>query len=178
MAKNTFLADIPLNGGMKKIGRETRRSPHQKIRLSLAVLMNSHLFPMNQSIEAIVAPGNLDEDCRRISELMAPVANAIDQDLIDGRSSEAVDLFLHLHDSLCYHFVADEHWRWFDDCYDPGLVVNGCWKRIRECLGWFLEEDVEMLRVGLGELSETEAYREYGYPGIGKWKVGVEGWKI
>lgn len=114
--------------------------------------MDSHLFLVNQSIEAIFAPENPDEDCSRISELMAPVANAIDQDLIDGRSSEAVDLFLHLHDSLCYHFVADEYWRWFDDCYDPGLVADGCWKRIAECLGWFPEEIVKRLREGLSEL--------------------------
>ena len=169
MAKNTFLADTPLNGGMKKIGRETRRSPHQKIRLSLAVLMNLHLFPVNQSIEAIFAPENLDEDCSRISELMASVANAIDQDLLDGRPADAVDLFLQLLDSLCYHFVADEHWRWFDDCYDPGYVADGCWKRIVECVGGFPKEVIERLRVGLGELCATEACREYGYPGIGRW---------
>lgn len=66
---------------------------------------------MNQSIEAIFSPENLDEDCSRISELMATVANAIEQDLIDGRPAEAVGLFLQLVDSLCYHFVADEHWR-------------------------------------------------------------------
>ena len=76
---------------------------------------------------AIFAPANLDEDCNRISELIAPVANAIDQDLIDGRPAEAVDLFFRLIDSLCYNFVADEHWCWFDDdCYDPGYVADGC----------------------------------------------------
>ena len=124
---------------------------------------------MNQSIEAIFAPRNLDEDCSRISELMAPVANAIDQNLIDGRPTEAVDLFLQLVDSLCYHFVADEHWRWFDDCYDPGYVAGGCWKRIVESLGWFPEEVIERLKRGLGELCGTEAYREYGYSSLGMW---------
>lgn len=132
---------------------------------------NKHFFLVNQSIEAIFAPANVDEDCSRISELMAPVANAIDQDLIDGRPTEAVDLFLQLVDSLCYHFVADEHWRWFDDCYDPGYVVDGCRKRIVECLGWFPEEIVKRLREGLCELCGTEACREYGYPGIGRWTV-------
>lgn len=132
---------------------------------------------MNQSIEAIFAPENLDEDCSHISELMAPVANAIDQDLIDGQPDDAVDLFLQLVDSLCYHFVADEHWRWFDDGYDPGYVADGCWKRIVEGLGGFPDEVSERLRVGLGELCGTEAYRQYGYPGIGRWKeeVGQQG---
>lgn len=73
-------------------------------------MTNKHLSPVNQSIKATFFSENLDEDkCSRISELMAPVANAIDQDLIDGRPAEAVDLFLQLVDSLCYHFVADEH---------------------------------------------------------------------
>ena len=137
------------------------------------VTTNKHLFPVNQPIEAIFAPENLDEDCNLISELMAPVANAIDLDLIDSRPAETVDLFLQLVDSLCYHFVSDEHWRWFDDCYDPGYVAEGCWKSIRECLGWFPQEVIERLRVGIGELCGTEAYREYGYPGIGRWMKGA-----
>lgn len=101
---------------------------------------------------------------------MAPVENAIDRDLIDGRPAEAVDLFLQLVDSLCYHFVADEHWCWFDDCYDPGYMADGCWKRIKECLGWFPEEVVERLKEGFGELCKTEAYRGYGYPSVGEWQ--------
>ena len=140
--------------------------------------MNTRIFPVKQSIEAIFSSENLDKDnCSRISELMAPVANAIDQNLIDGRPADAVDLFLQLVDSLCYHFVADEHWRWFDDCYDPGYVAEGCWKRIRECLGWLPQEVIERLRVGIGELCGTEAYREYGYPGVRMWEeeVGLQG---
>lgn len=48
-------------------------------------------------------------------------------------------------------------------------MADGYWKIIVECLGWFLEEVVERLRVGLSEFCRTEAYREYGYPGVGRW---------
>lgn len=91
-----------------------------------------------------------------------------------------MDLFLQLVDSLCYHFVSDEHWRWFDDCYEPGYVADGCWKRIVNCLRWFPEEVIERLKVGLGEQCGTEANREYGYPGIGKWMemVGMYGAEV
>lgn len=108
---------------------------------------------MNQSIEAIFAPENLDEDCSHISKLMAPVANAIDQDLIDDQPADAVDLFLQL---------------------------VGCWKRIVKNLGWFPEEVIGRLRVMLGEFCGAEAYQGYGYPGIGKWKemVGMYGSEV
>lgn len=74
-----------------------------------------------------------------------------------------MDLFLQLVDSLCYRFVEDECPCWFDDCYDPEYMVDGCWKRIVECLGGFPEEVIERLRVGVGELCGTEAYRKIGY---------------
>lgn len=131
--------------------------------------MNSHLFPVNQSIEAIFAPTNLDEDCSRIGQLMTPVENAIDQDLCDGQYENAVQMFLRLVDSMCYHFVADEHWCWFDDMYDPGYALDLCWGGIRDNLVEFPDALRIELEKGLVALSETEAYSRYGYPDIGRW---------
>lgn len=54
--------------------------------------------------------------------------------------------------------------------------MDSCWKRIVECLGWFPEEVIEWLRVGLGVLCGTGAYREYGYPGIGRWLEEAGEW--
>ena len=68
-----------------------------------------HLFLVNLSIEAIFTWENLDEDFTRVSELMALVENAINQDLIDGRPAEVVDLYPQLVDSMCFHFELDEH---------------------------------------------------------------------
>ena len=73
-----------------------------------------HLFPVNQAIESIFSPKNIDKDCRSISSLMPPVENAIELYLFDGMYADAVEMFLRLVDSMCYHFVADEHWNYFD----------------------------------------------------------------
>lgn len=78
-----------------------------------------HLFPVNQAIESIFSPENIDEDCDTISRLMLPVENAIEQYLFDGDYAGAVEIFLQLVDSMCYYFVAEEHWIYFDDFYSP-----------------------------------------------------------
>ena len=67
-----------------------------------------HLFPVNQAIESIFSPKNIDKDCRSISRQMLPVENAIEQYLSDGDFAGAVEMFLQLLDSMCYHFVADD----------------------------------------------------------------------
>ena len=128
-----------------------------------------HLFPVNQAIESVFSPNNIDNDCRSISRLMLPVENAIEQYLFDGMYAYAVELFLQLVDSMCYHFVADEHWNYFDDFYSPAYDADRCWKQIRGYLDKFPEALFEKLEEGLIDLSETEAFQEYCTPGIGGW---------
>ena len=48
------------------------------------------LFPVNQAIESIFSPKNIDTDCDTISRLMLPVENAIEQYLFDGDFACAV----------------------------------------------------------------------------------------
>ena len=81
----------------------------------------------------------------------------------------AVEMFLQLIDSMCYHFVADEHWNYFDDFYSPAYDTDRCWKQIRGCLDMFPEALFDELEEGLIDLSETEASQEYYTPGIGGW---------
>ena len=44
-------------------------------------------------LEEIFAPANRDEDCRRISRMLMPVENAVEQYLWDGEYGEAVGCF-------------------------------------------------------------------------------------
>ena len=37
------------------------------------------LYERNQMLEEIFAPANRDEDCRRISRMLMPVENAVEQ---------------------------------------------------------------------------------------------------
>lgn len=130
---------------------------------------NTHLFPVNQAIESIFSPKNIDKDCRSISRLMMPVENAIEQYLFDGMYADAVELFLQLVDSMCYHFVADEHWNYFDDLYSPEYDADWCWKQIRGNLDKFPEALLDELEEGLIDLSVTEAFQDYCCPRIGGW---------
>lgn len=132
-------------------------------------MLSIHFFPVNQVIESIFSPKNIDKDCRNISRLMLPVENAIELYLFDGMYSDAVKLFLQLVDSICYHFVADEHWNYFDDFYSPAYDVDRCWKQILGCLDKFPEALFDELEEGLIDLSETAAFQDYCCPGIGGW---------
>ena len=86
---------------------------------------------------------------------MIPMENAIDQNLCDGQYENAVQLFLKLVDFTCYHFIADEHWCWFDDMYDPDYALDLCWSRIRDNLIEF----PEALRIKL-EKGEQPDYKD------------------
>ena len=125
-------------------------------------------------LEEIFAPANRDEDCRRISRMLTPVENAVEQYLWDGEYGEAVELFLQMVDTLCEHFVADEHCRWFDDSYWPGDDADRCWEMLRGRLERMSEEVFDRLEEGLMDLAGTEAYEDYGMPRIGKWLAEIK----
>ena len=132
------------------------------------------LFERNEMLDEIFAPANCDEDCRRISRMLTPVENAVEQYLWDGEYGEAVELFLQLVDTMCEHFVADEHWCWFDDFYSPGYEADRCWEMLRGRLGRMSEEVLDRLEEGLMDLAGTEAYEDYGMPRIGKWLAEIK----
>ena len=137
--------------------------------MPLHSLPNPHLFPVNQAIESIFLPKNIDEDCDTISRLMLPVENAIELYLFDGDYAGAVEIFLQLVDSMCYHFVAEEHWYYFDDFYSPAYGADRCWKQIRGNLDKFPETLFDELEEGLIDLSETEAFQNYCCSWIDGW---------
>ncbi len=129
----------------------------------------NHLFPVNQTIDSVFAPENLGPDCMWMAHLMGPVENAIEQYLYDGEYQEAVTMFLQLTDSLCYHFVKDEHWCYFDDMYHPTYNMDANWELLRDFLKKFPDELFDELEEGLIDLSQTEACQGYGCPSIENW---------
>lgn len=74
------------------------------------------------------------------------------------RVPDAVALFLQLVDSMCYHFVADEHRNFFGDLYSPEYDADRCWKQTRGHLEKFPDALFDELEEGLIDLSETEAF--------------------
>ena len=125
------------------------------------------LFEQNRMLEEIFAPVNRDEDCRRISRMLMPVENAVEQYLWDGEYGEAVEQFLQMVDTMCEHFVADEHWCWFDDLYWPGDDADRCWEMLRLRLRRMSEEVFGRLKEGLWIWRGRRRMRIMGCLGLG-----------
>lgn len=68
--------------------------------------------------------------------------------------------------SLTRHFIADEHWCWFDDRYLPDYTLSRIWDwfipHIRS--GALAGESFEELEAGLTEIEASKAYQEYHVP--------------
>ncbi len=77
------------------------------------------MLQLNPRYEAIFAPKNIDQDCDRIASLMNVEGNIIKETLDAGMYKQAVTMYLQLLQSMCKHFVEDEHHYYFDDIYSP-----------------------------------------------------------
>lgn len=125
------------------------------------------LPPNNILEEEIFAPHNLDPDCDIIGQLLFRFGDKfILSALEDGEYAIAVEHYLQLLDSLTVHFIEDEHWTFFDDCYTPDFAVSHIWDAIAQHVqsGALDGEPLTELESGLLQIEQTEAYRNYGYP--------------
>lgn len=128
------------------------------------------LFLRNSILEEeIFTAGNLDPDCNTIGCLLYDYGEKfILSALEDGEYEIAVDHYLQLLDSLCAHFISDEHWCWFDDFYSPDYTVSQIWDRfIPHVRSGALEgECLEELEAELAEIEASEAYQDYHMPSM------------
>ena len=135
------------------------------------------IFPSNSILEdEIFIPRNLDPDCSTIGRLLYEYGEKlILSALEDGARcpdgpgmTTAVNNYLQLLDSLTTHFIADEHWCWFDDMYSPDYTVSRIWDafvpHIRS--GALTGEPLAELESGLCQIEQSEAYQNYGYPSM------------
>ena len=71
-------------------------------------------------------------------------------------------------DSLCAHFISEEHWSRFDDFYSPDYSVSHIWEafipHIRS--GALAGEASAELESGLQQIQLSETYQEYGIPSM------------
>ena len=119
--------------------------------------------------EEIFTPYNLDPDCSTIGRLLYDYGEKfILSALEDGEYAIAVGHYLRMLDSLTKHFIADEHWCWFDDFYSPDYIVSQIWDRFIPHIrsGALAGECLEELEVGLAEIEASEAYQEYHMPSM------------
>ncbi len=121
--------------------------------------------PNNNLKEEIFSLRNLDLNCDTIGRLLDRFAEKfILSDLEDGEYSIAVDYYLQMLDSLCAHFISEEHWCWFDDFYSPDYSMLHIWEafipHIRS--GALAGETLAELESGLQQIQQSEAYQNYG----------------
>lgn len=86
----------------------------------------------------------------------------------DVEYSIAVDYYLQMLDSICVHFILEEHWCWFDDFYSPDYSVLHIWEafilHIRS--GALTGEVMAELETGLHWIKQSEDYQNYGIPSM------------
>ncbi len=127
-----------------------------------------HHFTPDTVLEGeIFVSSSLDWECDRIGQLLFEYGERfVEPALRDGMYSLAVKGFLQMLDSLTRHFVADEHWTYYDDLYFPDQAVTHIWDQfvphIRQ--GKLTGEDLKALEEGLALIEQTEAYQNYGIP--------------
>lgn len=128
------------------------------------------IFPPNSILEEeIFKQCNLGPDCDIIGGLLYRFGDMfILSALEDGQYALAVDNYLQLLDSLTAHFIADEHWCWFDDFYSPDYTVSHIWDafipHIRS--GALAGEPLAEQESGIKQIEQTEAYQNYGIPSM------------
>ena len=120
-----------------------------------------HFVPDIILEEEIFVPRNIGLDCDTFGRLLHDYCEKfIMPALEDGEYAIAVGNYLRMLDSLTKHFIADEHWCWFDDFYSPDYTVSRIWDmfvpQIRS--GVLYGECLEELEAGHEEIEASEAY--------------------
>lgn len=119
--------------------------------------------------EEIFTLHNLDSYCDTIGRLLYDYGQKfILSALSDGEYAIAVGNYLQMLESLTRHFIADEHWCWFDDLYSPDYTVSRIWDEFVPHIrsGALAGECLEELEAGLSAIETSEAYQEYHMPSM------------
>lgn len=117
--------------------------------------------------QTVFRPDNIGPDCDLIAHYIGCFSeDYVEPALASGSFEESIELYVALLFALTDHFVADEHWRYFDDYYSPDYAVREIWDKfipyirsgaINDALVAALEEDLALIE-------QTVAYKNYGVP--------------
>jgi len=122
---------------------------------------------LNPRYEAIFDVRNIDQDCDKIAALMHDEARLIREAMDAGLYKQAVGMYLQLLNSMCKHFVEDEHYCYFDDMYSPEYVMQSIYNYIRR---HDLDTEIAgLLEKGHEEILHSECYVDYGMPSYICW---------
>lgn len=120
------------------------------------------MIELNPQYEKIFDLRNLDDNCDKIAGLMNNEAVLIRESMDAGLLKQAVTMYLQLLKAMCLHFVADEHYCYFDDLYSPEYILQGLFEKLQMC-----NLDIDsaiLLKEGHDEIMQTECYQDFGCP--------------
>ena len=118
--------------------------------------------PINPRYEAIFDVRSIDQDCDKRASLMRNESRHIREAMDAGLYKQAVNMYLQLLNSMCKHFVEDEHYCYFDDLYSPEYVMQSIYEDFQmHDLGF---EASTLLKQGHDEVLQSESYEDYGMP--------------
>ena len=138
----------------------------QRMEAERQVCTDVETTSLKEGIEAVFSPGNIDDDCDRIADLLYLFKVQIGELL-------AFTLFYEILESLSYHFVKDEHYCHFDDMYSPdytcGDMLDVIVRKVKEEV--VAESDLKYLSEVMDKIAQMDAYEDYGCPFvISDWK--------
>ena len=134
------------------------------------------ITPLKVGIKAIFSPGNIDDDCDRISGLLYPYKVRIRELLDQGEYHEAFTLFYEILESLSYHFVKDVHYCNFDNMYSPdytgGDMLDAIVRKVKE--GVVAESDINIdfavMKPATADGIVFTHPADFGWSNLGNWQ--------
>ena len=152
---------------------EKMRYMLQRMEAERQVCTDVETTSLKEGIEAVFSPGNIDDDCDRIADLLYLFKVQIGELLDKGEYHEAFTLFYEILKSLSCHFVKDEHYCHFDDMYSPdytcGDMLDVIVRKVKEEV--VAESDLKYLSEVMDKIAQMDAYEDYGCPFvISDWK--------
>ena len=126
------------------------------------------LIKYNAEYEKMMKWGQFDCDGEMLATIIrgdySPVLKKL---LAQGKLKEGVNSFLQLLKSISKHFVKDEHYNYFDDMYSPDYECTDLYNQILQQLQKHPDAEAEeLLKQGLEEIRQMEAFTSYGYPSL------------
>jgi len=122
----------------------------------------------NKDLEAIFSAKNIDQDCNKIAELMQPIKRNIFELIDAGLYKQSIDLFMELMTVMSHHFIADEHWNYFDDLYAPDYECIDIFNRYSDLInqGKLPKEASQYLYDNMQKIAQLESVQDYGVPSV------------
>ena len=153
----------PNKAELYEIERAQRKAKEEARRKAEEEAEKRSLIPLNQYLEQTVFDSShIDWECMTIGRMINTLGSEVKNFLNEGKTHEALLLFLQTVKSMCRHYIKDEHYNYFDDMYDPDYSCMNIVDDLNEAYakGKFSQSDLDFFHQAWKEIEQTEAYNE------------------